>query len=70
MWDLLLKWRNEKTILITTHFMEEADALGDWIAIMNEGKLLCYGTPMHLKKVYGKLLGFLVGSKFLKCGPD
>lgn len=50
--------------------MEEADALGDWIAIMNEGKLLCYGTPMHLKKVYGKLLGFLVGSKFLKCGPD
>lgn len=56
MWDLLLKWRNEKTILITTHFMEEADALGDWIAIMNEGKLLCYGTPMYLKKVYGKLL--------------
>ncbi|XP_066148940.1 phospholipid-transporting ATPase ABCA3-like isoform X2 [Euwallacea fornicatus] len=52
MWDLLLQWRNQKTILITTHFMEEADALGDWIAIMNEGKLLCYGTPMYLKKIY------------------
>ncbi|CAH1126706.1 unnamed protein product [Ceutorhynchus assimilis] len=52
MWDLLHNWRNEKTILITTHFMEEADALGDWIAIMNEGELKCYGTPMYLKKLY------------------
>ncbi|KAL1501623.1 hypothetical protein ABEB36_006920 [Hypothenemus hampei] len=52
MWDLLLQWRNERTILITTHFMEEADALGDWIAIMNEGKLICHGTPMYLKKAY------------------
>ncbi|CAH1126708.1 unnamed protein product [Ceutorhynchus assimilis] len=52
MWDLLHEWRNEKTILITTHFMEEADALGDWIAIMNDGELKCYGTPMYLKKQY------------------
>ncbi|CAH1954987.1 unnamed protein product [Acanthoscelides obtectus] len=52
LWDLLLKWRGEKTILITTHFMEEADALGDWIAIMANGTLQCYGTPMYLKKKY------------------
>ncbi|XP_048517910.1 ATP-binding cassette sub-family A member 2 isoform X1 [Dendroctonus ponderosae] len=50
MWDLLLKWRHSKTILITTHFMEEADAIGDYIAIMNEGQLHCFGTPMSLKK--------------------
>lgn len=52
LWDLLLDWRGEKTILITTHFMEEADALGDWIAIMDHGSLQCYGTPMYLKKLY------------------
>ncbi|KAJ8925956.1 hypothetical protein NQ315_009809 [Exocentrus adspersus] len=52
LWDLLLAWRGEKTILITTHFMEEADALGDWIAIMAYGKLLCHGTPMYLKNQY------------------
>lgn len=55
LWDLLLKWRNSKTILITTHFMEEADALGDWIAIMSSGQLECYGTPMFLKKKYGRI---------------
>ncbi|KAJ8935390.1 hypothetical protein NQ314_012806 [Rhamnusium bicolor] len=52
LWDLLQAWRGEKTILITTHFMEEADALGDWIAIMGDGTLRCYGTPMYLKKTY------------------
>lgn len=30
--------------------MEEADAIGDYIAIMNEGQLQCFGTPMSLKK--------------------
>ncbi|CAG9862052.1 unnamed protein product [Phyllotreta striolata] len=52
LWDLLLQWRGEKTILITTHFMEEADALGDWIAIMDSGRLECFGTPLDLKKKY------------------
>ncbi|XP_050295915.1 phospholipid-transporting ATPase ABCA3-like isoform X2 [Anthonomus grandis grandis] len=52
MWDLLLEWRREKTILITTHFMEEADALGDRIAIMNGGRLMCFDRPMSLKKLY------------------
>lgn len=56
MWDLLLKWRNSKTIVISTHFMEEADALADWIAIMSEGKLASYGTPMYLKEKNGLFL--------------
>lgn len=60
LWDLLLSWRQSKTILITTHFMEEADALGDWIAIMANGKLQCYGTPMFLKAKYGNHLRILL----------
>lgn len=39
--------------MITTHFMEEADVLGDRIAIMDHGQVKCYGTPLFLKKAYG-----------------
>lgn len=45
--------RGHRTILLTTHFMEEADVLGDRIGIMAGGKLQCSGTPMFLKKYYG-----------------
>ncbi|XP_063222748.1 phospholipid-transporting ATPase ABCA3-like [Bacillus rossius redtenbacheri] len=53
MWDLLLSMRGQRTILLTTHFMEEADVLGDRIAIMDHGRLRCYGTSLYLKKLYG-----------------
>ncbi|XP_069681458.1 phospholipid-transporting ATPase ABCA3-like isoform X2 [Periplaneta americana] len=52
-WDLLLSMRGERTILLTTHYMEEADVLGDRIAIMDHGRVQCYGTSMFLKKLYG-----------------
>ena len=37
-WDLLIKYKSERTIILTTHFMDEADLLGDRIAIINCGK--------------------------------
>ena len=40
-------------MLLTTHFMDEADLLGDRIAIMGEGQLRCVGTPMFLKNRFG-----------------
>jgi len=46
--------RGERTIILTTHFMEEADVLGDRIAIMADGKVKCCGSPLFLKKYYGK----------------
>ncbi|XP_076288268.1 phospholipid-transporting ATPase ABCA3 isoform X2 [Lasioglossum baleicum] len=52
-WDIILKIRGKKTILISTHNMEEADILGDRIAIVHGGKLKCYGTSLFLKKQYG-----------------
>ncbi|KAI1307956.1 Phospholipid-transporting ATPase ABCA3 [Halotydeus destructor] len=51
-WDVLREVRRERTILLTTHYMEEADALADSIAIMTAGKISCHGTPMYLKKVF------------------
>ncbi|XP_076238688.1 ATP-binding cassette sub-family A member 17 isoform X2 [Calliopsis andreniformis] len=52
-WNVVLKIRGTKTILISTHNMEEADILGDRIAIVHAGRLKCYGTSMFLKKQYG-----------------
>ncbi|KAL1437474.1 hypothetical protein MTO96_048860 [Rhipicephalus appendiculatus] len=52
-WTLLQNLRRSKTILLTTHYMEEADALGDRIAFVAHGKLQCYGSPLFLKKRYG-----------------
>lgn len=42
-----------RTMLLTTHFMDEADLLGDRIAIMAGGELQCCGTSFFLKKKYG-----------------
>ncbi|KAF5306381.1 hypothetical protein FQR65_LT18577 [Abscondita terminalis] len=52
-WDIILSSKGQRTILITTHFMEEADALADRISIIAEGQLVCYGTPFYLKKKFG-----------------
>ena len=54
-WTLLQKFKKEKkcSILLTTHFMDEADCLGDRIAIMSRGELKCCGSPMYLKSMYG-----------------
>jgi ATP-binding cassette subfamily A (ABC1) protein 1 len=40
-------------MILTTHFMDEADLLGDRIAIMAEGDVKCYGTSLFLKNRYG-----------------
>jgi ABC-type multidrug transport system ATPase subunit len=45
--------REGRVIILTTHFMDEADLLGDRIAIMGDGKLLCCGSSLFLKKNYG-----------------
>ncbi|KAH8409301.1 hypothetical protein KR009_012305 [Drosophila setifemur] len=53
LWDLLQQEKIGRTLLLTTHFMDEADVLGDRIAIMCDGELKCHGTSFFLKKQYG-----------------
>eukprot|EP00043_Microstomoeca_roanoka_P013498 m.132210 g.132210 ORF g.132210 m.132210 type:complete len:1829 (+) comp15771_c0_seq2:231-5717(+) len=52
-WDLLLKHKRGRTMVLTTHFMEEADLLGDRIAIMAAGKLRTMGSSLFLKSKFG-----------------
>lgn len=48
-WEYIIKLKKEKTILLTTHYMDEADFLADRIGIMDEGKIVALGTSTKLK---------------------
>ena len=52
-WDVIRKKKQGRVIILTTHFMDEADLLGDRIAIMSEGQLSCVGSSLFLKKQFG-----------------
>ncbi len=52
-WDLLLKMKKSRTIMLSTHHMDEADLLGDRIAIISQGRLKCVGSSLYLKSCYG-----------------
>lgn len=49
MWKLIEKLKGKKTIVLTTHYLEEADALADRVAIINNGKIVALDTPAGLK---------------------
>ena len=48
LWDIILKLKKEMTIILTTHYMEEATYLSDRIGIISEGKLKALGTAEEL----------------------
>src|SRR5579872_7297457 len=54
LWDLLVELHDQgQTILLTTHYMEEADRLCDRVAIMDHGRILALDTPSTLKRSVG-----------------
>jgi len=52
-WNVIRQYRENRCIILTTHFMDEADLLGDRIAIMAQGQLRCAGSSLFLKRKYG-----------------
>ncbi|KAG0417514.1 hypothetical protein HPB47_005542, partial [Ixodes persulcatus] len=53
LWSQLQKRKEGRVIVLTTHFMDEADILADWKAIICKGKLRCAGTSLFLKNRFG-----------------
>ena len=53
MWDLLTATMSGRAVILTTHVMEECEALCGRVGIMVGGRLRCLGSPAHLKAVHG-----------------
>ena len=53
LWDTIRTLKGKVTVILTTHYMEEAEALSDRIGIMKSGKLLVVGTAAELMKMTG-----------------
>ncbi|KAF5880153.1 retinal-specific ATP-binding cassette transporter-like isoform X2, partial [Clarias magur] len=65
-WDLLLKYRTGRTVILSTHHMDEADLLSDRVAILSKGQLHCCGSPLFLKNCFG--VGFYL--TLVRCIKD
>ncbi|KAJ4974684.1 hypothetical protein NE237_007858 [Protea cynaroides] len=66
-WDIIEDAKKGRSIVLTTHSMEEADILSDRIAIMAKGRLRCIGTSIRLKSRFGT--GFVANVSFLESTP-
>ena len=53
LWDTVRSLKGRITIVLTTHYLEEAEALSDRVGIMKDGHLLAVGTPEELKRRAG-----------------
>ena len=52
-WTIIGSYKRDKTIIMTTHFMEEADIMSDIKAIISKGRLRCMGSSLFLKQKFG-----------------
>jgi len=53
LWDTIRSLKGNTTVVLTTHYMEEAEALSDRVGIMRQGRLIAQGTPAELKALAG-----------------
>jgi ATP-binding cassette subfamily A (ABC1) protein 3 len=53
LWNMLKNYKHNRIIVLTTHYMDEADILGDRIGIMTDGQLICLGSSLFLKNKFG-----------------
>jgi ABC-2 type transport system ATP-binding protein len=62
-WEYIAQLKGKKTILLTTHYMEEADSLSDRIGIIDEGRVVALGTPQELKTDLLKMHSMVVSAE-------
>jgi len=63
LWEILKKCSNDRIIVLTTHYMEEAAVLGNRIGIMSNGKLKCSGNALFLIDRFGKYISLNIFKK-------
>lgn len=70
LWDMLKSYKKDRIIILTTHYMDEADVLGDRIGIMCKGTLQCIGSSLFLKNRFGVGYKLTFVKKNSKVHPD
>ncbi|TLD06535.1 uncharacterized protein PgNI_08324 [Pyricularia grisea] len=69
-WDILLAERGKRTMILTTHFLDEADLLADHIAVLSKGTLRAEGSSVELKnRLGGGYRIHFLKTKTLQDGP-
>ena len=63
LWEILKRQSEQKIIILTTHYMEEASVLGSRIGIINEGRMKCIGTPLFLIERFGKFMSITISKE-------
>ena len=63
LWEILKRQLDQKIIILTTHYMEEASVLGNRIGIINEGRMKCIGTPLFLIERFGKYMTITISKE-------
>lgn len=63
-WEVISKNKKDKTIILSTHHLDEAEVLSDRIAFLEQGGLRCCGTPMFLKEKFGSGYHLTLTKKF------
>jgi ABC-2 type transport system ATP-binding protein len=61
-WEYIAELKGKKTILLTTHYMEEADSLSDRIGIIDEGRVVALGTSQDLKTHFFEMQSMVVST--------
>jgi ABC-2 type transport system ATP-binding protein len=61
-WEYIAELKGKKTILLTTHYMEEADFLSDRIGIIDEGRVVALGTSQELKTSHLEMRSMVVST--------
>jgi len=64
-WEYIAQLKGKKTILLTTHYMEEADSLSDRIGIIDEGRVVALGTSQELKTNIFEMRSMVVSTEDL-----
>lgn len=82
MWEVIRSLKKEgRSVLLTTHYLEEAEELADRVAIMNHGKIIAMGTPSEIIASHGsgesltvradrRLAEYITGNSHLKADYD
>ena len=63
LWEILKRQSDNKIIILTTHYMEEASVLGKRIGIINLGQMKCIGTPLFLIEKFGKYMNITLNKE-------